>query len=195
MCLHAQFAQHHEDVATLFSYAAPQLTNEFQLRGNVDKDKQQVHLALIIHGKHHSYKAWFPNHGEWHQICVTWRKDDGLWVIYVDGEQQDSQSSDSGSSRDIYGNGIFIIGQDQDSFGGNFTEPFIGNITELNIWDTWLSQTQIQQLSICSQGLNRKPFFSWEHRNLTLHTVVKEITLRMTCPGNVAHIYITTFLI
>ncbi|XP_062855429.1 adhesion G-protein coupled receptor D2 isoform X2 [Trichomycterus rosablanca] len=182
VCLHAQFGRHHEDVATLFSYAAPKLTNEFQLRGRVDKVKQQIHLALIIHGKHHSYKAWFPNSGSWHQICVTWQKSDGHWVIYVDGEQRDS-SSDSGSSRDIYGSGIFILGQDQDSFGGNFTEPFVGNITEFNIWDVWLNQTQIQMLSICSPGMNLKPFFSWQERNLTLHTVVKEIALIMNCPG------------
>ncbi|MCI4381293.1 hypothetical protein PGIGA_G00249780 [Pangasianodon gigas] len=182
VCVRAQFAPHHEEVSTLFSYAAPTLTNEFQLRGCLDKTKRQVLLALIIHGKHHSYKAWFPNNGDWHQICVTWRKSDGLWDIYVDGEKRDS-ALDKNSSRDIYGNGIFILGQDQDSFGGNFTEPFLGNMTDLNIWNSWLAEGQIRTLFTCSPASNLRPFFSWHERNLTLHTVVKEISGMVQCPG------------
>ncbi|KAG7332011.1 hypothetical protein KOW79_003845 [Hemibagrus wyckioides] len=169
-------------VSTLFSYAAPTLTNEFQLRGYLDKSKLQVLLALIIHGKHHSYKAWFPNNGGWHQICVTWRKSDGLWNIYVDGENRDS-GSDKASSRDIYGDGIFILGQDQDSFGGNFTEPFLGNMTDLNIWNSWLLESEIKMLFMCSPSSTLKPFFSWQEHNLYLHTVVKEISGMVQCPG------------
>ncbi|KAF4070464.1 hypothetical protein AMELA_G00285700 [Ameiurus melas] len=182
VCLRAQFALHHEDVSTLFSYAAPTLTNEFQLRGRLDKPKHHVLLALIIHGKHHSYKAWFPNNGDWHHICVSWRRRDGLWNIYVDGEKRDT-ASENVLSRDIYGNGIFVLGQDQDSFGGNFTEPFLGNMTDLNIWSSWLAEEQIRTLFTCSQTSDLTPFFSWEERNLTLHTVVKEIAGMVKCPG------------
>ncbi|KAK3540124.1 hypothetical protein QTP70_026453 [Hemibagrus guttatus] len=182
VCVRAQFAPHHEEVSTLFSYAAPTLTNEFQLRGCLDKSKRQVLLALIIHGKHHSYKAWFPNNSGWHQICVTWRKSDGLWNIYVDGENRDS-GSDKASSRDIYGDGIFILGQDQDSFGGNFTEPFLGNMTDLNIWNAWLLESEIKMLFTCLSSSTLKPFFSWQERNLSLHTVVKEISGMVQCPG------------
>ncbi|KAM9475724.1 adhesion G protein-coupled receptor D2 [Clarias gariepinus] len=182
VCIRVQFPQHHGDLSTLFSYAAPTLTNEFQLRGCLDKNKRQVLLALIIHGKHHSYKAWFPNNGDWHHVCVTWRKSDGLWNIYVDGEKRDS-ASDKASSRDIYGNGIFILGQDQDSFGGTFTEPYLGNMTDLNIWNLWLTEKQIQTLFTCSDSSDLKPFFSWHERNLTLHPVVKEISGMVQCPG------------
>ncbi|KAI5622130.1 adhesion G-protein coupled receptor D2 isoform X2, partial [Silurus asotus] len=182
VCLRAQFTQHNEEVSTLFSYAAPTLTNEFQLRGCLDKTKRQVLLALIIHGKHHSYKAWFPNNGDWHQVCVTWRKNDGLWDIYVDGEKRDSATAKA-PSRDIYGHGIFILGQDQDSFGGNFTEPFLGNMTDLNIWNLWLAEKEIRTLFTCSDGSNPMPFFSWHKRNLTLHPVVKEISGMVQCPG------------
>lgn len=182
VCIRVQFPQHHGDLSTLFSYAAPTLTNEFQLRGCLDKNKRQVLLALIIHGKHHSYKAWFPNNGDWHHVCVTWRKSDGLWNIYVDGEKRDS-ASDKASSRDIYGNGIFILGQDQDSFGGTFTEPYLGNMTDVNIWNLWLTEKQIQTLFTCSDSSDLNPFFSWHKRNLTLHPVVKEISGMVQCPG------------
>lgn len=190
VCIRAQFAPHHEAVSTLFSYAAPNLTNEFQLRGRLDGAKRQVLLALIIHEKHHSYKAWFLNNGGWHHICVTWRRSDGLWDIYVDGEKRDS-ASDKSPSRNIYGNGIFILGQDQDSFGGNFTEPFLGNMTDLNIWNSWLSEGQVRMLFTCSPTLNLRPFFSWHERNLTLHPVVKEISGMVQCPGE--YIYTPQF--
>lgn len=192
VCVRAQFAPHHQDMSTLFSYAAPTLTNEFQLRGCLDKSKRQVLLALIIHEKHHSYKAWFPNNGGWHQICVTWRKSDGLWNIYVDGEKRDS-GSEKTSSRDIYGNGIFILGQDQDSFGGNFSEPFVGNMTDLNIWNSWLLEREIQALLTCSSVSNLRPFFSWQERNLTLHTAVKEIYGMVRCPGQ--FIFLSTLIL
>lgn len=194
VCLRAQFSLHHEDVSTLFSYAAPTLTNEFQLRGRLDKPKHQVLLALIIHGKHHSYKAWFPNKGDWHHICVTWQGSDGLWDIYVDGEKRDSASG-KGPSRDIYGNGIFILGQDQDSFGGNFTEPFLGNMTDLNIWNSCLAKEQIQTLFTCSPTSDPMPFFSWQERNLTLHTVVKEIAEMVKCPGEYNNTSISILLL
>lgn len=186
VCIRAQFAPHHEKVSALFSYAAPTLTNEFQLRGSLDKAKQQVLLALIIHGKHFSYKAWFLNRGDWHHICVTWRKSDGLWNIYVDGEKRDT-NTDSAPSRDIYGNGIFILGQDQDSFGGNFTEPFLGNMTDLNIWKSWLTEEQVETIFTCSPISNLRPFFSWNERNLTLHSVVKEVSGMVHCPGEYMH--------
>ncbi|XP_026879968.2 adhesion G-protein coupled receptor D2 isoform X1 [Electrophorus electricus] len=181
VCVRAQFDPQHKKVSTLFSYAAPVFTNEFQLRGYVDKVKPQVLLALIVHGKHHSYKAWFTNDANWHHICVTWQKSDGFWAIYVDGVRRDSAAGKE-VSRNIYGNGILILGQDQDSFGGNFTEPFVGNITDLNIWDISLDETQIRTIHDCSPALKRKPFFNWLDRNLTIHAV-KEVPAKMFCPG------------
>uniref|UniRef100_A0A4W4FPY8 Pentraxin family member n=1 Tax=Electrophorus electricus TaxID=8005 RepID=A0A4W4FPY8_ELEEL len=178
VCVRAQFDPQHKKVSTLFSYAAPVFTNEFQLRGYVDKVKPQVLLALIVHGKHHSYKAWFTNDANWHHICVTWQKSDGFWAIYVDGVRRDSAAGKE-VSRNIYGNGILILGQDQDSFGGNFTEPFVGNITDLNIWDISLDETQIRTIHDCSPALKRKPFFNWLDRNLTIHAV-KEVPAKIT---------------
>ncbi|XP_076846454.1 adhesion G protein-coupled receptor D2 isoform X2 [Brachyhypopomus gauderio] len=180
VCVRAQFHPLHEKVATLFSYAAPVFTNEFQLRGCMDKVKRQVLLALIVQGKHNSYKAWFTNDAKWHQICVTWRKKDGFWAIYVDGELRDSATGTE-ISRDIHGNGILILGQDQDSFGGNFTEPFVGNITDLNIWDIWLDKTQIQMINSCPPLWTQKPIFSWLDRKLTLHAV-SEVPTTVFCP-------------
>lgn len=139
-------------------------------------------LALIVHGHHCPYKASFPNDGEWHQVCVSWRNSDGLWVISVDGAMKDTGTR-TDTTRGIHGKGIFIVGQDQDSFGGNFTEPFVGNITDLNVWDEALEEEQIKKLKSCSPLENKDALFSWNSQNLTLHTDVKRVPANIYCPG------------
>uniref|UniRef100_A0A4W5NDY0 Pentraxin (PTX) domain-containing protein n=1 Tax=Hucho hucho TaxID=62062 RepID=A0A4W5NDY0_9TELE len=156
VCVRVQWDPQWDQVSTMYSYAAPVFTNEFQLRGQVDRTGR-ILLALIVHGQHLPYKASFPNDGAWHHLCVTWRKADGHWAIYVDGERG-AMGSRTDTPRDIHGEGILILGQDQDSFGGNFTEPFIGNITDLNVWNTSLEQRQFRALN---ESWGRGNWFAW----------------------------------
>ncbi|XP_062418294.1 adhesion G-protein coupled receptor D2 isoform X4 [Pungitius pungitius] len=180
VCVRVQWNPEWPEVSTIFSYAAPIFTNEFQLRGQVDVHGR-ILLALIIHGKHLPYKASFPNDGAWHHICVTWLRISGHWAIYVDGDRKD-MGSGTDSSRNIYGDGIFILGQDQDSFGGNFTEPFFGNITDLNVWNISLETRHIQALNVCSPMIPEL-LFSWNLADLNSHPTVKEVQLLLFCPA------------
>ena len=45
--------------------------------------------------------------------------------------------------------GIFVLGEEQDSFGGDFTrtESFYGDLSQLNIWDRQLSSNEIYDLA------------------------------------------------
>uniref|UniRef100_A0A3B4X4W6 Pentraxin (PTX) domain-containing protein n=1 Tax=Seriola lalandi dorsalis TaxID=1841481 RepID=A0A3B4X4W6_SERLL len=176
------------EVSTIFSYAAPVFTNEFQLRGQVDM-RERILLALIIHGKHLPYKASFPNDGAWHHICVTWRRSSSHWAIYVDGDRKDTGSG-TDTSRDIHGDGIFILGQDQDSFGGNFTEPFFGTITDLNVWNMSLDTRHVTALKACSP-MTHDVLFSWNMDLLSCHPVVKEVQALLFCPGKITFLYFT----
>uniref|UniRef100_A0A3Q2D663 Adhesion G protein-coupled receptor D2 n=1 Tax=Cyprinodon variegatus TaxID=28743 RepID=A0A3Q2D663_CYPVA len=171
VCVRVQWYTEWSDASTVFSYAAPVLNNEFQLRGQVDM-KGHIHLALIIHGKHFPYKASFANDGAWHHICATWSRISNYWAIYVDGEKRD-MGYGTDMDRDIHGDGIFILGQDQDSFGGNFTEPFFGNITDLNVWNISLESRHVRALNLCSTMIKEK-FFSWNLSLIHNHDVVKE---------------------
>ncbi|KAM4607388.1 adhesion G protein-coupled receptor D2 [Polymixia lowei] len=180
VCVRIQWDPEWDEVSTIFSYAAPVFTNEFQLRGQVDK-MGRILLALIIHGQHRPYKASFPNDGAWHHLCVTWRRSDGHWAIYVDGERKDVGSG-TDTPRDIHGEGILILGQDQDSFGGNFTEPFVGNITDLNVWNVTLERRQLRALKACSPP-NQEVLFSWSIDNISSHPVVKEVEVMLFCPA------------
>lgn len=182
VCVRVQWDTEWNEVSTIFSYAAPVFTNEFQLRGQVDM-RERILLALIIRGKHLPYKASFPNDGAWHHICVTWRSSSGHWTIYVDGNKKDTGSS-TDTSRDIHGDGIFILGQDQDSFGGNFTEPFFGAITDLNIWSMSLEMRHVSAFNACSP-VTQEALFSWNLDQLSRHPVVKEVQAQLFCPGKI----------
>ncbi|KAE8291613.1 Adhesion G-protein coupled receptor D2 [Larimichthys crocea] len=180
VCVRVQWNPEWNEVSTIFSYAAPVFTNEFQLRGQVDM-QGRILLALIIHGKHLPYKASFPNDGAWHHVCVTWHRNRSHWAIYVDGDMKD-MGSGTDNSRDIYGDGILILGQDQDSFGGNFTEPFFGNITDLNVWNISLEKWHVRALNACS-AITPEVLFSWKLDHLSSHPVVKEVQALLHCPA------------
>ncbi|XP_030000109.1 adhesion G-protein coupled receptor D2 [Sphaeramia orbicularis] len=180
VCVRVQWDPQWNDVSTIFSYAAPVFTNEFQLRSQVDA-QGRILLALIIHGKHLPYKASFPNDGAWHQICVTWQQSSGRWAIYVDGDRKD-MGTGTEISRDIHGDGILILGQDQDSFGGNFTEPFFGNITDLNVWNISLEARHVRALNACLP-LTQEALFSWDLDHLSSHPVVRQVEAFLQCPA------------
>lgn len=184
VCVRVQWDARHENVSTVFSYAATVFINEFQLRGHIDHGDRKVRLALLIQGQHHPYKAELRVDDDWHHVCVTWRSSDGFWAIYVDGKRGDSgQGKAREKANDLYGGGIFILGQDQDTFGGTFTEPFVGNLTDLNIWAEALELKQVQDLNTCSQLTNHKAIFRWQDRSLTVHRSVRNVTATISCPG------------
>ncbi|AWP06634.1 putative G-protein coupled receptor 144-like [Scophthalmus maximus] len=180
VCVRVKWDPVWNEVSTIFSYAAPVFTNEFQLRGQVDV-QERILLALIIHGKHLPYKASFPNDGGWHHICVTWHRNSGQWAIYVDGVLKD-MGSGTDTSRDIHGDGILILGQDQDSFGGNFTEPFFGAITDLNVWNMSLETRHVNALNAC-YPLTQEELFTWNLDHLSSHPVVKVVQALLFCPA------------
>ena len=50
--------------------------------------------------------------------------------------------------------GILVIGQEQDSFGGRFdsSQSYIGELTDLNMWNRVLSTDEILKLSKSCHG-------------------------------------------
>uniref|UniRef100_A0A673I3K3 Adhesion G protein-coupled receptor D2 n=1 Tax=Sinocyclocheilus rhinocerous TaxID=307959 RepID=A0A673I3K3_9TELE len=190
VCVRLQWDPRHENVSTVFSYAAPVFLNEFQLRGQIDKPKRnhdrKVRLALLIQEQHHPYKAELPVDEDWHHVCVTWRSSDGFWAIYVDGKKGDSGKGKArGDAKDIHGDGIFILGQDQDSFGGTLTEPFFGNLTDLNVWAEALEFQNVKELNTCSQLTNHRALFRWQDWNLAVHQSVQNVSATLNCPVTV----------
>ncbi|XP_017665419.1 PREDICTED: adhesion G-protein coupled receptor D2 [Lepidothrix coronata] len=188
-CAHLQWDTRTQEIATIFSYAVPAFINEFQLRGFMDEEGF-VRFALIVHGHHSPYLPVFRADRQWHHFCVTWQQENGTWAIYADGKRRASASglcaAGPAAPQAIYGQGTFIIGQDQDSLGGTFRakESFSGNITDLHIWQKVLSTEQIEKVRSCwvtEQDL----VFGWSSNALELESSVQTVTTQLLCPGPV----------
>ncbi|KGL99126.1 putative G-protein coupled receptor 144, partial [Charadrius vociferus] len=186
-CAHVQWDTRTQEIATIFSYAVPSFINEFQLRGFVDEEGF-VRFALIVHGHHSPYLPVFRADGQWHHFCVTWQQENGTWAIYADGKRRASASGlcavGPSTPQAIYGQGTFIIGQDQDSLGGTFREKesFSGNITDLHVWQKVLSREQIEKVRSC-WVVEQDLVFGWSSNALEVESTVQEVTAQVLCPG------------
>ncbi|MGH0146420.1 UNVERIFIED_CONTAM: hypothetical protein FKN15_050664 [Acipenser sinensis] len=184
VCAYIQFDPSCLGVSTVFSYSIQSFINEFQLRANIVHG-EPIQLALLVHGIHSPYSVAGDNDGLWHFVCVSWTRDDGRWAISVDGSIIGSGDK-LFLSDDIGRDGVFIIGQEQDTFGGSFKkeESFTGNITQLHMWDRVLNSSTIQSMardcSVISEGL----FFTWNFSALQLEPSVKIHWVFSQCQGN-----------
>ena len=52
----------------------------------------------------------------WHHLCLTWRNTNGKACLFVDGTNLMCEANYQ-TGQTIAGNGKFILGQEQDSFG------------------------------------------------------------------------------
>ncbi|XP_053329829.1 adhesion G-protein coupled receptor D2 [Spea bombifrons] len=183
VCAYVQWKSTNGDFQTIFSYAVPDFFNEFQLRGITDKDGF-IRFAIIVHGQHTPYSVMFEEDGRWHHFCVTWLKLNGTWTLYADGKQK-ATSTKLSASQDIIKGGRFIVGQDQDSFGGTFKkkESFSGNITGLNMWSKVLNNDEIEQVRSC-RLLEKDLIFSWNKQQLEIEPTLQETEIPFVCPGN-----------
>ncbi|XP_041090289.1 adhesion G-protein coupled receptor D2-like [Polyodon spathula] len=179
VCAMVQWDNKTQGVSTIFSYAEPFFINAFQLRGQTD-EHGNINMALIVHGHHTPYKMLLRNDGEWHHLCVTWQKAKGTWAIYIDRKKGNSGSG-LYASNDINGDGMFIIGQDQDTLGGTFNEAFCGNITALNIWNKTLSEEQVAGVSPCSM-ITQNLLFHWDLTKITVEATVERSLMKLMCP-------------
>ncbi|NWI71971.1 AGRD2 protein, partial [Todus mexicanus] len=188
-CAHLQWDTRTQEIATIFSYAVPAFINEFQLRGFIDEEGF-VRFALIVHEHHSPYLPVFRADGQWHHFCVTWQQENGTWAIYADGKRRASASGlcavGPSAPQAIYGQGTFIIGQDQDSLGGSFKEKesFSGNITDLHVWQRVLSAEQIEKVRSC-RVVEQDLVFGWSSNALEVESTVTEVTAQFLCPGPV----------
>ncbi|KAM8934215.1 adhesion G protein-coupled receptor D2 [Pelodytes ibericus] len=183
VCAYIQWESTNGDFETIFSYAVPNFFNEFQLRAIRDKDGV-VRFAIIVHGQHTPYSPMFHIDGQWHHFCVTWHKLNGTWTLYANGIMK-ATSTKLFASQNILEGGIFIVGQDQDSFGGTFKqkESFSGNITDLNVWKKVLNDDEIQQLSSCCT-VEKDLIFGWNTHQLEMEPTLQEIDIPHVCPGH-----------
>lgn len=123
---------------SLFSYATSRHDNELLIWY-----KANGHISLYIY----SIIAEFSlpkMDALLRHICVSWESKEGLVTIWVNGKR--SLQKIGGKGRVVKGSGQFILGQEQDRPGGGFDirQSFVGEITDVNMWDCVLKTSQIE---------------------------------------------------
>ncbi|XP_032901301.1 C-reactive protein-like isoform X1 [Amblyraja radiata] len=80
-------------------------------------------------------------------ICVSWESKGGEITVWVNGRR--SVRKVGGKGRVVRGSGQFLLGQEQDSVGGSFDikQSFVGEITDVNMWDRVLKPNEIELIS------------------------------------------------
>ena len=83
----------------------------------------------------------------WHHICVSWESSSGSWKFYKDGELKQEDTLKRGYT--ISGGGSLVLGQHQDSVGGDFEadQSFKGMLSNVNVWDHKLLDARIKEMS------------------------------------------------
>ncbi|XP_078675153.1 uncharacterized protein LOC144913015 isoform X3 [Branchiostoma floridae x Branchiostoma belcheri] len=158
LCVHMRSNMDSSDQISLVSYAVSQNHNE---------------LLLFVNGGFRLYIQGFTQmadppvwDGEWHAVCTTWRSSDGAWQLYADGVLTASGSGFNVGGR-VRRGGTFILGQDQDVVGGGFhkDQSFIGELSEVNLWDRVLSPAEIgaDWAAFCSYHGN---LIDWDTTNI-----------------------------
>ncbi|XP_066269370.1 uncharacterized protein [Branchiostoma lanceolatum] len=110
---------------------------------------------LLLYSEVNGFHLWVDNQkaitadlpvwdGGWHAICATWRGTDGRWQLYADGVLGDSGVGLSVGGA-VDSGGTWILGQDQDAVEGGFdvSQAFIGELSQVNLWDRVLSADEI----------------------------------------------------
>ncbi|XP_077964410.1 adhesion G protein-coupled receptor D2 isoform X4 [Gasterosteus aculeatus] len=184
VCTRVRFDPDCFGISTIFSYSIKSNINEFQLRGHLVKGKP-VQLALLVHGAYGPYQDAFHHDGSWHSVCVSWNQSGGRWALFTHG--QFVSEGEGLSSSSIGPDGLFIIGQEQDTFGGSFkkNESFSGSITELYIWDRVLNASEMKSMEKECSPISSGLVFKWNASAMEIETTLTKLWKDIPCRGNV----------
>uniref|UniRef100_UPI00398EDA1B mucosal pentraxin-like n=1 Tax=Pristiophorus japonicus TaxID=55135 RepID=UPI00398EDA1B len=125
----------------LFSYATSKSDNELLLWHN-DDGTLSVYFGSIIVGFSLPMLNDLLNH-----ICVTWESETGLITFWINGVRSLQKFGHQGGV--VHGGGTTILGQEQDTVGGKFDikQCFVGEISDVNLWDHVVSAQDIKTVS------------------------------------------------
>ncbi|XP_074811155.1 uncharacterized protein LOC141988904 [Natator depressus] len=104
-------------------------------------------------------------------MCVTWESKSGLTAFWVNGKRSVRKVLRPGHR--IQPKGIVMLGQDPDTFWGSFekAQSFVGEISDLYMWDHVLSPSIIQNVYL-DHSFPKGNIFDWK-------------SLSYECTGNV----------
>lgn len=101
-------------------------------------------IRLHVHDDQTDFKALVLPPNTWHSLCTTWNAENGLTQLWLNGNPTIKRFIKAGQ---IAGQLSVILGQDQDSFGGDFDakQSFVGMLDNFHMWDHVLPASEIRQ--------------------------------------------------
>ena len=125
---------------------------------------------------------WPPSDDpQFQHVCATWETTAGSWNFYINGSLVKNESKFETGHVIANNHGIFILGQDQDSYGGGFEQEqsFLGQMYGVNMWNRELTAVEITHMSTnCSYGVGNH--LKWSDFMTGLHGNVR-LTSPATC--------------
>ncbi|XP_060889802.1 adhesion G-protein coupled receptor D2 isoform X1 [Labrus mixtus] len=184
VCTRLRFDLNCFGISTIFSYSIQSFINEFQLRANLIQG-EPIQLALLVHGVHGRYQTAFDHDDSWHSVCVTWSQN-GRWALFKHGLVV-ARGDGLNSSDSIGQDGHFIIGQEQDTYGGSFKkdESFSGSITDLHIWDRVLNSSEIYTMENECSPVSSGLVFKWSEASMEIEPSLTSLRGDSPCQGNI----------
>ncbi|XP_045065266.1 neuronal pentraxin-1-like [Coregonus clupeaformis] len=147
-------------VHTVLSYSSQGNDNELMITMGYE-------VGLWIGNEFVNLPHNFHSH-DWANYCVTWSSHSGgaeLWINGLVGEEQYLRGGYTISPA-----GVFILGKEQDGFLGiSDTGAFVGQMTDVNVWDYVLSSAEIQEQMSCDTTSPKGSVFSWGVTHLSLY--------------------------
>ena len=119
-------------------------------------------------------------HRSWNHICWTFQSKTGKSEIYLNGELQGSFKFETDfikagilGSNEVF-ESAFIVGQEPDapSPRGGFEaeQVFVGDITEVNMWNRTLDKNMIRMMGKC-KNFDKGNIIAWEMENFIIKKV------------------------
>ncbi|KAF3699751.1 Pentraxin fusion protein Precursor [Channa argus] len=105
-------------------------------------------------------------------LCFIWDSSSGASALFMDGRR--SLTKTYKKAHTIQPNGNVILGQDPDSYLGEFdiNQSFVGSITDVNMWDYVLSDSAIRDMVYKKTGPGGN-VIDWNTTNLQVTGVVE----------------------
>lgn len=109
------------------------------------QDKNGLRINIGDSGEDFKLKNNEITDGAWHQIFIT--RNSSTVCLYIDGSEKECKSGFSTGILAIH-EGSLIVGQEQDSYGGDFDplQNFVGYLDELKIFDSALGAVEISKI-------------------------------------------------
>lgn len=104
-------------------------------------------------------------------LCFTWDSSSGAAAVFMNGQKSVTHIYKKGHT--VRSGGKVILGQDPDEYFGGFdaNQSFVGEITDVNMWDSVLSDGAIKNL-YANEKVSKGNVFDWESTDIRLRGTV-----------------------